>query len=276
MGGAKLVVLINLSFLLITSSSPLLTNAFDLFSWTTHSTTTHHLLAPAPAPHHHKGHHNKGHHVTQPPVQPPKKSPVHPPSKSPVHPPKKSPVHPPSKSPVHPPTHISPVPTPSHPHAPAHAPSHAHPPVHAPMPVRKFVAVQGVVYCKSCKYTGVDTLLGATPLLGAVVKLQCNNTKYPLVQKAKTDKNGYFFIMAPKTVTTYAFHKCKVTLISSPMPTCNKPTNLHYGLKGGILIPSVKPPPPHLPTSLPYQVFNVGPFAFEPSAKTPCPRDGGV
>lgn len=155
MGGAKLVVLVNLSFLLLTSSSPLLTNAFDLFSWTTLSTTSH-PLAPAPAPHHHKGHHHHHHHMTQPPV------------------------HPPSKSPVHPPAHISPVPTPSHAHAPphhahapvhhahapAHPPSHAHPPAHAPMPVRKFVAVQGVVYCKSCKYTGVDTLLGATPLLG--------------------------------------------------------------------------------------------------------------
>jgi hypothetical protein len=40
---------------------------------------------------------------------------------------------------------------------------------------------------------------------GAAVKLQCNNTKYPTVETTKTDKNGYFFLRAPKTITSYAF-----------------------------------------------------------------------
>lgn len=103
---------------------------------------------------------------------------------------------------------------------------------------------------------------------GAVVKLQCNNTKYrPVEATATTDRNGYFFLM-PKNVTTAASHKCKVFLVSSPLKTCNVPTNLHAGSVGAILVPVTKlpvPPPP-------YQIFNVGPFAFEPSKKIPCPR----
>ncbi|XP_030528794.2 LOW QUALITY PROTEIN: non-classical arabinogalactan protein 31 [Rhodamnia argentea] len=163
------------------------------------------------------------------------------------------------------PMHRSPLPWRTlPPHPPVHPP--AHPPAHPPMgPMsRRFIAVQGVVYCKSCKYSGVETLLGATPLLGAVVKLECNNTKYrPTVQTAKTDKNGYFFLMAPKTITTFAFHKCKASLASSPLPTCRLPSPLHGGAAGAVL----RPEKPALIDNLPYMVFNVGPFAFEPQCK---------
>ncbi|XP_059670831.1 non-classical arabinogalactan protein 31 [Cornus florida] len=229
---------------------------------------------PVESPKHPKGHHpghhhHKAHPPSQPPTHPPTHSPVHTPMTPPTHhhhhkghPPSQPPTHPPTQSPSHPPmTH------PRHPpvHTPISPPSH--PPTHH-LPTRNLMAVQGVVYCKPCKYTGVETLLGASPLLGAVVKLQCNNTKYPLVQEAKTDKNGYF-MLSPKKVTTYAFHKCKVFIVSSPMATCNKPTNLHGGLNGAVLMPHKQPPPP--PTQpLPFQLFSVGPFAFESSGKTKC------
>ncbi|KAJ9563125.1 hypothetical protein OSB04_008285 [Centaurea solstitialis] len=181
------------------------------------------------------------------PIQPPTKAPVKAPTKAPVQPPTKAPVQPPSSSPA---------------------------PVHAPLPARKLVAVQGVVYCKACKYKGVDTLLGATPLQGAEVLLTCNNTRYPLRVKGTSDKNGYFFIKPPKTLTTYGFHKCNVRLMTSPMASCNEPTDLHGGVKGSMLVPNKKPresnPDAH---PLPYEVFTVGPLAFEPSTKTPCPRE---
>ncbi|XP_057497765.1 non-classical arabinogalactan protein 30-like [Actinidia eriantha] len=178
------------------------------------------------------------------------------PSYPPVEAPKQSKSHPPAPSqpPVQPPTH-----------------SRVYPPSPAPLPQRSFVAVQGVVYCKSCKYSGVDTLLEATPLVGAGVKLQCNNTKNPLVQEAKTDKNGYFYMMGPKSITNFGSHKCKVTLATSPVATCKKPTNLHAGLQGAILMPQRQPPVTSLPKQQlpPYQLFTVGPFAFEPSPKCP-------
>lgn len=101
-------------------------------------------------------------------------------------------------------------------------------------------------------------------LPGAAVKLECNNTKYrPTVQMAKTDKNGYFFVIAPKTITTYAFHKCRVSLASSPLPSCQKPSPLHGGSTGAVL----KPEKPVVIDKLPYMVFTVGPFAFEPQCK---------
>ncbi|CAI9279654.1 unnamed protein product [Lactuca saligna] len=188
----------------------------DNVSWTQapHHAPSYQPVA-APAPHHHHHHHKPGvghhHKLASPPM-------AHAPTKAPVH----APVHPPTKAPVQAPTK-----------APVHPPSSSPAPFLAPIPARKLVAVQGVVYCKACKYKGVDTLLGATPLPGAEVLLTCNNTKYPLRVK-----------------------------------------DLHAGVKGSLLLPNKKPPlssPDAHP--LPYDVFSVGPFAFEPSSKTPCAKE---
>ncbi|KAJ8549553.1 hypothetical protein K7X08_033260 [Anisodus acutangulus] len=143
------------------------------------------------------------------------------------------------------------------------------PPVESP---KAHKGVRGVVYCKSCKYRGVDTLLGASPIQGAVVKLACNNTKYHLTSLATTDKNGYFFI-EPKWLTTAGYHKCKVFLAKSPKQECSVPTNFHNGQTGAMLIPA--PPSPMSPkpvntTEPGVKLFNVGPFAFEPSKNQPC------
>ncbi|KAL3596417.1 hypothetical protein D5086_008054 [Populus alba] len=145
---------------------------------------------------------------------------------------------------------------------PSHAPSKAPTPHHH----RRQHHVQGVVYCKACNYSGVDTLWGAKPVLGATVKLQCNNTRKPQDVKATTDKNGYFLIKAPKTITSYGVHKCKVWLVSSPNTACSKITNLHGGLTGAILRPEKKPYVDEKKHEC--ALFSVGPFAFEPK----CPR----
>ncbi|KAL6992566.1 hypothetical protein U1Q18_010676 [Sarracenia purpurea var. burkii] len=177
-----------------------------------------------------------------------------------------SPAYPPSEAPEH---HWL--------HPPYHPPLPAHPPIHPPEPGhpftgRRFIAVQGVVYCKSCKYYGIDTLLAARPLPGAVVKLECNSSKHSLVQEALTDKNGFFFLEAPKRISSFGAHKCKVFLVSSPFPTCSKPTNLNHGQDGAALRPPLPPsifhPLPHPPPP-PYELFTVGPFAFEPFFKCP-------
>ncbi|CAL0311103.1 unnamed protein product [Lupinus luteus] len=196
------------------------------------------------------------------------------------HPPNHGHHHHHPHAPAKPPTHhyhhhLSPTPTHDHPphhHSHAHAkpPTHhiytpspqflPHPPAH-PIP-SIYVAVQGVVYAKSCKHAGADTLLGATALFGAIVKLECNITKNPLIQTVKTNNNGYFYIETDKSITTNASHKCKVFLVSAPNGL--KPSNFHGGLEGAIL----KPKKPIVFKSPPFFLYNVESLAFEPI----CPK----
>ncbi|CDO99529.1 unnamed protein product [Coffea canephora] len=240
---------------------------------------------PAEAPEHHKGHHHHHHHH-HPPTYPPVKPPVHPPVKPPVHPPVKPPVHPPVYPPVKPPVH-PPVKPPVHPpvkppvHPPVKPPVHppvkppvkppVYPPVKPPVhpPVRKLVAVQGVVYCKTCSYAGFNPK-AAVPLQGAVVRVRCHNTRFkPVVAEGRTDKNGYFLIV-PEMVTSVAASTCKAYLVKSPSMKCSAPTNLNYGSTGAGLMPN----PAHKPNPLApkYALYNVGPFAFGPAKLTPCHR----
>ncbi|WZY92409.1 hypothetical protein YC2023_064738 [Brassica napus] len=44
---------------------------------------------------------------------------------------------------------------------------------------------------------------------GATVKLACNNTKTGITMETKAVKSGYFFMLAPNKLTTYAFHTCR-------------------------------------------------------------------
>ncbi|GMI72831.1 arabinogalactan protein 30 [Hibiscus trionum] len=214
------------------------------------------VMPPSHPPSHHHHHHHHPHPPTPPPVYPPPppKAPTKPPTYAP--PPKaphKPPTYPP---PPKPPTYAPPPKAPSYP-PPPHPP--ARPPTY-PKPSRSFVAVQGVVFCKSCKYKGSDTLLGAEAIHNATVKLTCKNTKYKQEATAKTDKNGYFFLQAPKTITSFGAHKCTVSLLSSPLASCSKPTDLHGGIKGAAL----RPEKPFTANKLPFILYTVGPFAFEP------------
>ncbi|GMI91544.1 arabinogalactan protein 30 [Hibiscus trionum] len=123
-------------------------------------------------------------------------------------------THLPSHQTPKPPTYPTPKP-PTYPSSPP-----AKPPTY-PKPTRSHVAVQGVVYCKSCKYAGVDTLLGAKPVIGATVRLACKDTKNELTVQFKTDKNGYFFLQAPYTISNFSIRKCSISLVSSPLKSCS-------------------------------------------------------
>lgn len=90
------------------------------------------------------------------------------------------------------------------------------------------------------------------------MKLQCNNTKYKLVETTKSDKNGYFYVEAPRRITTYGAHKCNVVLVSAPGGL--KASNLHGGVTGAVL----RPEKPFLSKKLPFVLYTVGPLAFEP------------
>ncbi|KAE9597174.1 hypothetical protein Lal_00007500 [Lupinus albus] len=178
---------------------------------------------------------------------------------SPLQPPRHH-HHPPASAPVHSPAPLATPPTHYiHPLTPSKL-------VKTPTPTstienyipRTLIAVQGVVYVKACEFAGNDTLWLATPLLGAIVKLGCNNTKYTLVETANTDEHGYFLIEGPKFVTNYGAHKCNVVLVSAPNGL--KPSNFSGGITGAPLRPEKKPYGP-------FTLYSVAPLAFEPDCQ---------
>ncbi|KAL0897083.1 hypothetical protein Bca101_081044 [Brassica carinata] len=180
---------------------------------------------------------------TLPPAKAPIKLPTLPPAKAPI----KLPTLPPTKAPIKPPVL---------------------PPISPPKFNRTLVAVRGVVFCKACKYAGINNLQGAKPVKGAVVRLLCKNKKNT-TSEATTDKNGYFLLYAPKTVSNYAIKNCRAYLVKSPDAKCSKVSKLHGGYLGSFLKPVVKPENATIIfNKLTYSLFNVGPFAFEPV----CPK----
>ncbi|KAG1330252.1 Proton pump-interactor BIP103 [Cocos nucifera] len=72
---------------------------------------------------------------------------------------------------------------------------------------------------------------------GAVAELRCNNSLRELIKlNGTTNANGYFLIQAPmRKVTTFGSHKCKVFLMSSPLASCNRHSNLSGGVTGAHL-----------------------------------------
>ncbi|CAH8253765.1 unnamed protein product [Arabidopsis lyrata] len=199
----------------------------------------------------------------KPPVYPPTKAPVKPPTKPPVKPPVSPPAKPPVKPPVYPPTKAPVKPPVSPPTKPP-----VTPPVYPPKFNRSLVAVRGTVYCKSCKYAAFNTLLGAKPIEGATVKLVCKSKKN-ITAETLTDKNGYFLLLAPKTVTNFGFRGCRVYLVKSKDYKCSKVSKLFGGDVGAELKPERRPGKGTVVVNkLTYGLFNVGPFAFNPT----CPK----
>lgn len=101
------------------------------------------------------------------------------------------------------------------------------------------------------------------------MELKCKNSKYPLVLKTTTDKNGYF-IFLPKLLTTFGVHKCNVTLAHSPLKNCTHPTNMHGGVAGAMPVPTPLAPVNNTPP--PFMMYSLQPFAFEASKKVPCTK----
>ncbi|KAI3908354.1 hypothetical protein MKX01_027376 [Papaver californicum] len=129
-------------------------------------------------------------------------------------------------------------------------------------PLRKLIAVQGYVSCKSCADAGRNAILRGLPLPGATVKMICHGKPRDnaLILFAVTDKNGYFFIPPTKKVSDSGARKrCRVYLHSPPAHSkCQQSTYIHGGLSGAYLRLTVPRKP------LPFALFTVGPFAYEP------------
>ncbi|KAH6801799.1 hypothetical protein C2S51_033245 [Perilla frutescens var. frutescens] len=135
------------------------------------------------------------------------------------------------------------------------------PPSHPPLPPpRKKVVVQGIVQCFYCVIErGSSSVTKGALLPGAVVKLQCNNTKQGWEQEATTDNNGSF-TFRPEKVTTWGAHKCRVALVSSPRADCSVNDNYYFMDSGRAFL---KPIPTNMTS--PFQLFTVGPFWFDPT-----------
>ncbi|KAG2331434.1 hypothetical protein Bca52824_002614 [Brassica carinata] len=101
-------------------------------------------------------------------------------------------------------------------------------------------------------------------VVSAVVRLLCKSKK-KIVAETKTDKNGYFLLLGPKTVTNYGFRGCRVYLVKSKDYKCNKVSKLFGGDVGAVLKPEKrKGKSAVVINQLIYGIFNVGPFAFDP------------
>ncbi|KAL1832963.1 hypothetical protein ACET3Z_002614 [Daucus carota] len=98
-----------------------------------------------------------------------------------------------------------------------------------------FVAVQGLVYCKS----GSKLI----PLKGALARVTCLTTRpngyeaAPVsISSSPTDAKGYFFITLSKLVKDgKRIKECKAFLEKSSMETCKVPTNINNGTSGALL-----------------------------------------
>lgn len=110
--------------------------------------------------------------------------------------------------------------------------------------------------------------------IGAVVKLSCKKAdETSLVQESKTNRKGNFLIKKPKQLTEEQFAACKVYLVSSSSSvknSCNKPTDLNFGISGSALTQMQKI---NTKKTLKYDYFTIKPFAFESSANESCQED---
>ncbi|CAL0300895.1 unnamed protein product [Lupinus luteus] len=193
-------------------------------------------------------------------------------------------------SPAHPPHHHR---YHHHSHAPANSPTHNHPRtpapakprtnriytniltlaksptrhIYTPAPVQvnphpistKSFAVEGHVFTKPCNNLGGDPIKGGHPSAGVTVKLECNNRS--IVQKTVTNFNGYFLILADKSITVDKSQNCKAYLVSAPSGL--KLTDLNGGIGGATLIPQHRIVPwNHL-----FYVYKVGDFVVESICK---------
>ncbi|XP_062181365.1 non-classical arabinogalactan protein 31-like [Phragmites australis] len=92
-----------------------------------------------------------------------------------------------------------------------------------PPPTVKFsIGVQGVVWCRSCRYKGYFPPMDASPLPGVVVYLRCKHGRRAATFRGVTGPSGYFLIQTSQ-VASFTSQQCLVYVPRSPVRACGVP-----------------------------------------------------
>ncbi|KAL6620577.1 hypothetical protein ACP70R_035716 [Stipagrostis hirtigluma subsp. patula] len=92
-----------------------------------------------------------------------------------------------------------------------------------PPPTVNFsIGVQGVVWCKSCRYPGYYPPMDASPLPGAVVYLRCQQRRRSATFRGVSGPGGYFLIQTSQ-VASFTSQQCRVYVPRSPVAACGEP-----------------------------------------------------
>ncbi|XP_062232627.1 non-classical arabinogalactan protein 31-like [Phragmites australis] len=93
-----------------------------------------------------------------------------------------------------------------------------------PPPTVNFsIGVQGVVWCKSCRYRGYFPPMDASPLPGAVVYLRCRHGRRAASFRGVSGPGGYFLIQMSQQVAAFTSQECRVYVPRSPVLACSVP-----------------------------------------------------
>ncbi|XP_062180520.1 non-classical arabinogalactan protein 30-like [Phragmites australis] len=90
-----------------------------------------------------------------------------------------------------------------------------------PLPKLNFtISVEGVVWCKSCRYCGYVKSKNTSPLPNAAALLRCQRGKWALSVWNTTDAQGYFLIQTWRQAAPFTSKDCKVYVPRSPARRC--------------------------------------------------------
>ncbi|KAG0518935.1 hypothetical protein BDA96_09G220300 [Sorghum bicolor] len=93
-----------------------------------------------------------------------------------------------------------------------------------PPPMVNFtIGVQGVVWCKSCRYHGYFAPMDASPLPGAKVYLRCKHGRRAVTVAGQSGAGGYFLIQTSQQVSAFTSQQCRVYVPRSPVRACGVP-----------------------------------------------------
>ncbi|KAL5231841.1 hypothetical protein ABZP36_030617 [Zizania latifolia] len=133
----------------------------------------------------------------------------------------------------------------------------------APPPTVNFsVGVQGMVWCKTCRYRGYLAAMDASPLAGAVAYLRCRHGTRVASIRGTTGRSGYFLIETAQ-LTSFTSQECRVYVPRSPSRACGVPANGRRGL------PLKFQEFVKLANGL-QGLYSVGNFMFRPQSPTKC------